>query len=63
MECKQQIESKLAQDNETYYFYCSVKNSMVDFRDCQKCKYNKFRRNWKCLMKIKKNIVKNKEKK
>ena len=44
MECKQPIESKLAQDNETYYFYCSVKNAMTDFRDCQKCKYNKFRR-------------------
>ena len=45
MECKDQTESKLAQDNETYIFYCSVKNAMTDYRDCQKCKYDKFRRN------------------
>lgn len=44
MEYKDEIESKLAQDNETYIFYCSVKNAMTDYRDCQKCKYNKFRR-------------------
>ena len=44
MECKDQVESKLAQDNETYIFYCAVKNQMSDYRDCKKCKYNKFRR-------------------
>lgn len=44
MECKTQIDSKLVQDNETYIFYCATKNMMANYRDCQKCKYNKFRR-------------------
>jgi len=44
MECKQYVESKLAQDNETYIFYCSIKNAMTNYKDCLNCKYNKFRR-------------------
>ena len=31
MECKTQIESKLAQDNETYIFYCATKNMMANY--------------------------------
>lgn len=43
MECKQVQDSKLAKENEKYYFYCSIKNAMVDNKDCQKCKYYKYR--------------------
>ena len=44
MGCQQIIDSKISQENEKYYFYCSQKNSMVDFKDCQKCKYNNYRK-------------------
>ena len=44
MECKTEIDSKLAQDNEIYIFYCATKNMMANYRDCQKCKYNKYKR-------------------
>ena len=44
MNCKDIVDSKLAQDNETYIFYCSIKNAMVNYRDCQNCKYNRYSR-------------------
>lgn len=28
-------------DKEQVYWYCSVKNALVDKNDCKKCKYNK----------------------
>lgn len=43
MSCQNSQDSQLAQNNETYYFCCYNKNSMVDYRDCQKCKENQFK--------------------
>lgn len=43
MSCQNSTDSQIAQNNETYYFYCAVKNSMVDYRDCQKCKNNQYK--------------------
>lgn len=44
MSCKDKIDSQLSQNNEKYVFYCSNKNSMVNYRDCQKCKEYQFRK-------------------
>lgn len=43
MECKNDIDSKLAKDVGRYYFCCYLYNKMVDNNDCKKCKYYKFR--------------------
>lgn len=40
--CNDMTDSQIAQNHERYIFYCSVKNAMVDGRDCQRCKLNKF---------------------
>lgn len=41
--CKNQQDSRLAANNQTYYFCCYQKNSMVDNNDCKKCKLYQFR--------------------
>lgn len=36
-------ENERHKTNETYIFCCYNKNSMVDYRDCQKCKDNQYK--------------------
>ena len=43
MNCKDQVDCKLAKDVETYYFYCANKGAMVDWNDCRKCEYNQYK--------------------
>lgn len=39
MSCENKYDSYIAKHNSGYYFCCYEKNSMVDKRDCEKCKY------------------------
>lgn len=43
MDCKNTIDSQYAHNNEGYIFYCALKNAMVNYRDCQKCKHDQFK--------------------
>lgn len=42
-ECKNPQDSQIAANNQTYYFCCYLKISMVDNEDCKKCKHYQFR--------------------
>ena len=41
--CTNPQDSQIAANNQTYYFCCYMKNSMVDNKDCKKCKFYQFR--------------------
>ena len=41
--CHNIWDSQLAANNQAYYFCCYQKGSMVDNKDCKKCKLYQFR--------------------